>query len=115
LDQLRVEPASIPPGGNVKVSVAVTNTGDREGDEVPQLYIHQKVSSVARPVLALKGFQRVHLKPGESRNVEFTLTPDDLAIYGAGMEKVVEPGRFEIFVGTSSVTTLAGQVEVKEK
>lgn len=115
LDQLRVEPASILPGGSVKVSVAVTNTGEREGDEVPQLYIHQKVSSVTRPVLALRGFQRVHLKPGESRNVEFRLSPDELAIYGAGMKKVVEPGTFEIFVGTSSVTTLAGQVEVTER
>jgi len=115
LDQLRVEPSSILPGGGVKVAVTLTNTGDREGDEVPQLYIHQKVSSVARPVLALKGFQRVHLKPGESQNLEFALSPDDLAIYGAGMRKVVEPGTFEIFVGTSSVTTLTGAVEVTQK
>ena len=60
LDNARVEPAEIPPSANTTVSVDVTNTGDREGDEVPQLYIHQRVNSVTRPVLELRGFQRVH-------------------------------------------------------
>lgn len=102
LESLRVEPSTIPTGGQAKVSIDVTNTGDREGDEVPQLYIHQRDSSVTRPVLALKRFQRVHLQPGEKTTVVFTLTPDDLSIYGERMQRVVEPGMFDIMVGQSS-------------
>ncbi|HKV25139.1 MAG TPA: glycoside hydrolase family 3 N-terminal domain-containing protein [Candidatus Acidoferrum sp.] len=112
LDNLRVSPASILPGGSVQVSVNVTNTGAREGDEVPQLYIHQRVSSVTRPVLALRGFHRVHLKPGETTTVTFTLTPRDLSIFDEEMQRVVEPGMFDIYVGTSSNTSLTGQFEV---
>ncbi len=112
LDNLRVSPETIPPGGAVKITVDVTNTGSREGDEVPQLYIHQRVSSVTRPVLALRGFQRVHLQPGEKTSVTFTLSPDDLSIYDDRMQKVVEPGIFDIFVGSSSNTTLSGQIQV---
>jgi beta-glucosidase len=112
LDQLRVEPSSIPAGGSVKVSVSVTNTGSRDGDEVPQLYIHQKVSSATRPVLALRGFARVHLQPGETRSISFTLTPDDLSIYQDQMQKVVEPGVFEVLVGSSSITTLSSELQV---
>jgi beta-glucosidase len=100
-----VEPSTILPGGTAKVTVDVTNTGDREGDEVPQLYIHQRVSSVTRPVLALKGFRRVHLRPGEKSRVVFTLSPADLTIYDDHMQKVVEPGVFDILVGASSATT----------
>ena len=114
LDNLRVEPNTIPAGGQAKVSVDVTNTGDREGDEVPQLYIHQRDSSVTRPVLALKGFQRVHLRPGEKTTVVFTLTPDDLSIYGERMQKVVEPGVFDIFVGPSSANTQATSMVVSK-
>jgi len=112
LDNLRVSPETILTGGSVKITVDVTNTGSREGDEVPQLYIHQRVSSVTRPVLALRGFQRVHLQPGEKTSVTFTLSPDDLSIYGDRMQKVVEPGIFDIFVGSSSNTTLSGQLQV---
>lgn len=112
LDNLRVSPATILPGGSAKVTVDVTNTGSSEGDEVPQLYIHQRVSSVTRPVLALRGFQRVHLRPGEKTSVTFTLSPGDLSIYGDQMQKVVEPGIFDIFVGSSSKTTLTGQLQV---
>ena len=112
LDNLRISPETILPGGSVKVSVDVTNTGNRQGDEVPQLYIHQRVSSVTRPVLALRGFQRVPLQPGESTSVTFTLSPDDLSIYNDQMQKVVEPGIFDVFVGSSSKTTLTGQFQV---
>jgi len=112
LDNLRVSPASILPGGSVKVTVDVTNTGEREGDEVPQLYIHQRVSSVTRPVLALRGFQRVHLKPGEKISVTFLLSPDDLSIYDDRMRRVIEPGAFDILVGSSSNTTLSAQLQV---
>ena len=115
LDNLRVSPQTILPGGSAKVAVDVTNTGGREGDEVPQLYIHQRVSSVTRPVLALRGFQRVHLRPGETTTVTFTLAPDDLSIYDDRMQRVVEPGIFDIFAGTSSNTSLTASLEVASK
>ena len=115
LDNARVEPAEIPPSANTTVSVDVTNTGDREGDEVPQLYIHQRVSSVTRPVLELRGFQRVHLRAGEKTTVTFTLTPDSLALWNEDMKFVVEPGVFDILVGTSSTKTQAIRLKVTAK
>jgi beta-glucosidase len=104
-DNLRVEPLQIEIGGTAKVSVDVTNTGSREGDEVPQLYIHQKVASVTRPVMQLAGFHRITLQPGEKKTVEFTITPDTLSMLNVDMHKVVEPGAFEIMVGPSSDQT----------
>jgi beta-glucosidase len=114
-ENLHVEPATIPPGGATKVIVDVTNTGDREGDEVAQLYIHQRVSSVTRPVLALKGFQRVHLKSNQKTTVTFTLTPFDLSIFNDAMQRVVELGTFDIMVGPSSATTDKAQLQVVAK
>ncbi|HTS34387.1 MAG TPA: glycoside hydrolase family 3 N-terminal domain-containing protein [Candidatus Solibacter sp.] len=104
-DNLRVEPQQILQGGTAKVSVDITNTGSREGDEVPQLYVHQKVASITRPVMQLRGFQRITLKPGEKKTVEFTITPEDLSMLNVDMHKVVEPGVFEIMVGPSSDQT----------
>jgi beta-glucosidase len=104
-ENLHVEPAQIQTGGTAKVSVDVSNTGEREGDEVPQMYVHQRVASVTRAVMALKGFQRITLKPGEKRTVEFTITPDALSLLDVDMHKVVEPGVFDIMVGPSSVQT----------
>jgi beta-glucosidase len=104
-ENLRVEPNKIVSGGNAKVSVDVINTGAREGDEVPQLYIHQKIASVTRPVMELKGFQRITLKPGEKKTVEFTVTPETLSMLDESMNKVVEPGTFELMVGPSSAQT----------
>jgi beta-glucosidase len=104
-DNLRVEPSQIEIGGTAKLSVDVTNTGSREGDEVPQLYVHQKVASVTRPVMQLKGFQRITLKPGEKKTVDFTITPDMLSMLNTDMHRVVEPGIFELMVGPSSDQT----------
>jgi Fibronectin type III-like domain/Complex I intermediate-associated protein 30 (CIA30) len=87
------------------VSVDVTNTGAREGDEVPQLYIHQRIASVTQPVMQLKGFERVTLKPGEKRTVEFAITPEMLSILNVDMHRVVEPGDFDLMVGPSSDKT----------
>jgi beta-glucosidase len=101
-DNLRVEPAEILPGGKAKVSVDITNAGSRDGDEVPQLYIHPKVSSVTQPVLRLAAFERITLKAGEKRTVSFTVTPDMLAILNTDMHRVVESGVYEIMVGPSS-------------
>jgi beta-glucosidase len=115
LDNPRVQPAEITPNANATVSVDVSNTGDREGDEVPQLYIHQRVSSVTRPVLELRGFQRVHLRPGEKTTITFTLTPESLALWNEAMQFVVEPGVFDILVGTSSAKTQAIQLKVTAK
>ncbi|MGC8843184.1 MAG: glycoside hydrolase family 3 C-terminal domain-containing protein, partial [bacterium] len=88
--------------GNVEISFEVTNSGDREGEEVAQLYLHDVVASVARPVMELKRFKRVRLAPGESTTIKFQLTPDDLAFFNINMKKVVEPGDFEVMVGSSS-------------
>jgi len=104
-DNLRVEPTQIQAGGTAKVSVDVTNTGSRAGDEVPQMYVHQKVASVTRPVKLLKGFERITLGPGEKKTVAFTITPDSLSLLNADMHKVVEPGDFEIMVGPNSKQT----------
>ncbi|MFZ0302813.1 MAG: glycoside hydrolase family 3 N-terminal domain-containing protein [Terracidiphilus sp.] len=102
-ENLGVEPAQIPAGGTAKVSVDVTNTGAREGDEVAELYLHQQVASVTQPVMQLKGFERITLKPGERRTVEFTVTPQTLQIFNIDMKRVVEPGVFDLMVGPSSV------------
>lgn len=89
-------------GDSAEVTVNVTNTGKREGSEVVQLYIRDKVSSVTRPVKELKGFQKIWLKPGESKTVSFEITPSALAFYDIHMDYTVEPGEFDIMVGNSS-------------
>ena len=104
-DNLKVEPQQIMLSGTAKVSLDVTNTGTREGDEVPELYIHQRVASVTQPVMQLKGFERITLKPGEKRTVTFTITPEMLSIVNIEMHRVVEPGIFDLMVGPSSDKT----------
>jgi beta-glucosidase len=88
--------------GTVKATVTITNTGNKDGVEIAQLYIHDLVSSVARPVKELKDFRRVALEAGESQQVEFTITPDKLEYYDIDMHKQVEPGDFEVQIGKSS-------------
>jgi beta-glucosidase len=87
---------------SVQVSVTVSNTGERAGQEVVQLYIRDLFASVSRPVKELRGFKKINLEPGDSQKVTFTLTPEDLSFYNQEMKKVVEPGEFEIMVGSSS-------------
>jgi beta-glucosidase len=99
----RLSQQTIGTAGSVQVSVDVRNTGQRAGDETVQLYIHDKVSSVTRPVKELKGFQRVTLKPGENRTLSFTLTPHSLEMWNIDMKRVVEPGDFDVMVGPNSV------------
>lgn len=84
------------------VSCKIKNTGTMDGDEVVQLYIRDILSSVARPVLELKGFQRMHIKAGETKDLVFTITPEMLSMLNAEMKKVVEPGDFRIMIGASS-------------
>ena len=111
--ELKLSAPTITPGGTLKVSATVTNTGAREGAEVAQLYVHDGVGTVTRPVRALAGFRRVSLKPGESRTVEFALTPKELGLYDQRMKFVVEPGKFRVYVGGSSVGGLEGEFEVR--
>lgn len=102
VENVRLDEAVIGRGDSTLVRAEVTNAGDRAGTEVIQMYIRDRVSSVTRPVKELKGFARVTLEPGERRTVELPITPDRLAFYDVNMDFVVEPGEFEIMVGTSS-------------
>jgi len=112
---LKISPAPIGPAGQAKVSVTVTNTGKRAGDEVVQLYIRDLVSSVTRPVMELKDFKRISLAAGESKSIEFTITPDKLSFLDLNMRNVVEPGWFDIMVGTSSVKYQTVKLQVVAK
>ena len=96
---LRVEPAVIPPDGTATVSVDVTNAGEVAGDEVVQLYIRDEVSSVARPYRLLRGFQRLHLDPGQTGTARMPLGPHELSFHGPDGEWIVEPGDFTVIIG----------------
>lgn len=89
--------------GSIKATVTVSNTGSRDGDEIVQLYIHDKVASISRPVRELKGFKRIHLKAGESKEVNFDITPDLLKFYDVNLKEVLEPGQFDLMIGSSSI------------
>ena len=88
--------------GSIKASVTVTNIGKADGAEIVQLYLRDLVGSVVRPVKELKGFERIFLKAGESRVVDFTITPDLLKYYNNQLEYVIEPGNFQVMIGTNS-------------
>jgi beta-glucosidase len=111
---LRIEPAEIAPDGAATVRCRVKNTGTRAGDEVVQLYLRDELASVARPVVELAGFQRIHLGPGEERQVTFTLGPDRLRMLDRDLRWVVEPGAFRIMIGSSSKDIrLRGELSVR--
>lgn len=98
----KLEHATIKTDGTTTISVDVTNTGQREGDEVIQMYVRDDYATVGRYLKLLKGFERVNLKPGETKTVSFNLGFDELNILNQDMKKVVEPGTFTISVGSSS-------------
>ena len=98
----------------LEIAVSVTNSGDREGVEVVQLYLHDPVASVTRPVKELKDFQRVQLAPGETRRVTFRLQPSQLAFHGRDMQPVIETGEYEVFVGGSSEAEVVGKFMLVE-
>ncbi len=98
----RLKKSTIGKTESTTVRVDVTNEGSRAGDEVVQMYIRDKVSSVTRPVKELKGFQRITLAPGQTQTVSMEITPEHLAFYDIDMKHLVEPGEFEIMVGNSS-------------
>ena len=94
--------ATIAKNGSVTVNVTVNNTSNRAGDETVQVYVRDKVSSVTRSVKELKAFKRVTLAPGESKTVSLTLTPDAFHFWNDAMQRVVEPGEFDIMAGVNS-------------
>ena len=93
----------------INVSCTITNTGRVAGEEVAQLYIRDRVSSLVRPVKELKGFQKFTLEPGASQNVQFVLTDAELGFYDVDGQWLVEPGEFDVMIGTSSVKGLVGR------
>ena len=112
---VRLSNSKIAQNESTKLFVTVKNMGQYAGDEVVQLYIRDKFSQVTRPVKELKGFQRVSLKPGEERAIDFEITPDMLAYYNLQMNWVVEPGDFKIMVGGSSRNKDLKSVRLKVK
>jgi beta-glucosidase len=112
---LQLSSTRIRPDGSVVVSVDVENGGDRAGDEVVQLYIHDIATSVTRPVRELKGFKRISLRPGESRHVEFTLGPRELGFYSRNLRFAAEPGMRKLFVGDSSEGGLESSFDIVER
>jgi beta-glucosidase len=110
---LSVSPPEIQADGTALVTVSVANTGGRTGEETVQLYVRDAVSLPTRPVKELKDFCRIRLTPGETRFVTFTLTPEKLAAFGLDMRRAVQPGRFELMVGTNSEEVLRGTLIVR--
>jgi len=100
--ELRLSATDVPAEGAVEISIDVTNTGERAGEEVVQLYVHDVIASTTRPVKQLAGFERVALEPGQGCTVTFTLDMSQLALYDPEMRLVVEPGTVEVMVGASS-------------
>ncbi|MNT60318.1 Periplasmic beta-glucosidase precursor [compost metagenome] len=92
----------IKPNESTTVSFTLKNTGDRDGEEVAQLYLRDMLASVVRPVLELKGFERVKLKAGESKTISFKIKPEMLQMLNANLKTVIEPGDFRVMIGSSS-------------
>ncbi len=112
LSNLRLSEARISPAGRVTARVDVQNIGRVAGDEVVQLYLRRTAASVTRPIKELKGFERITLRPGETRTVEFELGPEHLGFYGREMKFGVEPGVVEVMAGSSSETALSTRLDV---
>ena len=113
LSDLQLSAAVLRPAESLKASVIVANTGERDGETVVQLYIRDPVASVSRPVKELKGFQKILLKAGERRRIEFTLDEDALKFYDAQLRHVAEPGEFRVQVGLDSQDVLEQRFELR--
>jgi beta-glucosidase len=100
--RLSLSSATMPMNGAIQVSATLTNRGKRAAEEVAQLYIHDRVASVTRPVRELKAFRKIALAPGGSQVLRFTLTPADLAFYGLRRRPVIEPGTFDLWIAPSA-------------
>jgi len=108
---LRLSSKTMRAGGSITLSAEVRNSGKRQGDEIVQLYVHDPVASISRPVKELKGFQRVALGPGEAKRVEFEITPEALQFWSGNGWKT-EPGTFKVWIGPDSVSGLVGAFEL---
>ena len=109
----RVSAPKLRMGGLLTLAADITNTGAVAADEIVQLYVHQDVASVSRPVRQLKGARRVHLKPGETVNVQFLVTTKDLAFYNQRMQLLTEPGTFHFWIAPDSVRGIEGKFIVE--
>ena len=112
---LTLSRTSVAPNGSLTATVTVTNTGDRAGDDVVQLYLHDPVASISQPVRRLRGFQRVTLQPGESRQVTFTVDRSDFGFYDNRGHFVVEPGQVDLYAGDSSAATMTASFTVTRR
>src|SRR5690606_17177788 len=110
---LKISNETINTGDELKVSVTLKNTGDIDGDEVVQLYIQDLVGTITRHIKELKRFERVALKKGESKEVVLTISTDDLKFVNNTMKKVLEPGQFNLWVGSNSATGLKASFILK--
>ncbi|MOA29422.1 Periplasmic beta-glucosidase precursor [compost metagenome] len=99
---IKLSSATMNGTGEITASVTVTNSGKRDGAEVVQLYIRDLVGSVSRPVKELKGFEKIQLKAGESKTVNFKITPELLKFYNSDLAHVFEPGEFDLMIGGNS-------------
>jgi beta-glucosidase len=99
---MKLGSSGILPGDSTFVKCKITNTGQIAGDEVVQLYIRDEFASVARPLMELKGFQRIHLKPGETKEIRFEITAEMLSMLDVNLNKTIEPGSFRLMIGASS-------------
>lgn len=111
-NELKLSTQKLKIGGELIVTCNISNTGNFEGDEIVQLYTRDLVGSLTRPVKELKGFQRISLKPGEEKSVRFSLNTNDLSFWNADMNKVTEPGDFNLWVGGSSNSGLKADFSV---
>jgi len=109
---IKVLTAMVTPTGAVRVQAELQNVGRRVGTEVAQFYVHDRVAPTSRPVRELKGFQRITLKPGEKRTVEFTLNAKDLGSYDAGRHWVVPPGLYDIWIAPSAAEGVHGTFQI---
>ena len=98
---MKLESSGFPDDSNF-VTCKITNTGQIAGDEVVQFYIRDEFASVARPLMELKGFQRIHLKPGETKEIRFEITAEMLSMLDVNLNKTIEPGSFRLMIGASS-------------
>jgi len=110
---LRVSAPRLRMGGLLTLAADVTNTGAVAADEIVQLYVHEDVASVSRPIRQLKGARRLHLRPGETVNVQFPVTTKDLAFYNQKMQLVTEPGTFHFWIAPDSVRGMEGKFIVE--
>ncbi|MEM6050904.1 beta-glucosidase BglX [Erwinia sp. P7711] len=111
LSPVKISSATMPRNGTVNASVTVTNTGDRDGATVVQMYLRDQMASISRPVKELKGFKRIMLKAGESQTVTFPIDVNALKFWNARMQQVAEPGKFSVMIGLDSARTTDAEFE----